>query len=131
MQAVEPERPARPGRLGRRPHIGLWEWLSLYLTGAFLISFIAAHVIAVHYLGPVGSFTFNELVDKLRSPLYLILDLGLLFFVFYHGLAGVRRVIIDLEIFGDTGIKVFTWVLVAIGLIGVYFGLRIFLAFKV
>ena len=135
-ETIEPGRHDRaaagdPAALGRRPNIGIWEWFSLYLTGAFLIVFIAAHVIAVHYLGPIGSFTFNDVVDKLRSPLYLILDLGLLFFAFYHGLAGVRRVLVDLEIFSPTGLKVFTGVLIAIGLIGIYFGLRIFMAFKV
>lgn len=125
------ETAGRARRAGRGPTMGLWEWLSIYVAGAFLIVFIIAHVVAVHYLGPIGSFTFNDVVDKLRSPLYLILDLGLLFFVFYHGLAGVRRVIIDLEIFGETGIKVFTGVLLLIGLVGIYFGIRIFMAFKV
>lgn len=127
----EPRETVGHARRARGPNIGLWEWFSLYVAGAFLVVFIVAHVIAVHYLGPVGSFTFNDLVEKLRSPLYLVLDLGLLFVVFYHGLAGVRRVIIDLEIFGDTGIRVFTGVLVLIGLVGIFFGIRIFLAFKV
>ena len=134
QRTFEPEPTQTAGQARRRargPHMGLWEWLSIYVAGAFLIVFIVAHVLAVHYLGPIGSLTFNDIVDKLRSPLYLILDLGLLFFVFYHGLAGVRRVIVDLEIFGDTGIKVFTGILVLVGLVGIYYGIQIFLAFKV
>lgn len=128
----EPRETAGHARRGARgPNMGLWEWFSLYLAGAFLIVFIVAHVLAVHYFRQAGPLTFSEVAAKLRSPLFLVIDLGLLLTVFYHGLAGVRRVIIDLEIFGDTGIKVFTGVLALIGLVGVYFGLQIFIAFKV
>ncbi|HEX2174142.1 MAG TPA: hypothetical protein VHL09_17045, partial [Dehalococcoidia bacterium] len=79
QRTIEPEPTETAGqtRRARGPNIGLWEWFSIYAAGAFLIVFIIAHVIAVHYLGPIGSFTFNDVVDKLRSPLYLVLDLGL------------------------------------------------------
>ncbi|MBI2863244.1 MAG: hypothetical protein HYX94_01615 [Chloroflexi bacterium] len=106
------------------------DWLGLYLTGLLLAVFLAAHLWAVHYAasGQTG-LSFAAVQEKLRSPLFFVLDLGMLCLVFYHGLVGLRRVIVDLEILGERGTRIITWALVVIGLAGLYDGWAIYRSF--
>lgn len=116
--------------LWRREGIGLWEWLSLYLTGVFLLVFLGAHIWAVHYAKTSGgAFTFREVISKLSSPLFQVLDIGLLALALYHGLAGFRRIVTDMEVLTPRGERVLLWALVATGVVGLVLGAQIFMAF--
>lgn len=116
--------------LWRREGIGLWEWLSLYLTGVFLLVFLGAHIWAVHYARASGeAFTFREVMEKLSAPLFQALDIGLLALALYHGLAGVRRVVVDMEVLSPRGERCLLWALVAVGLLSLVSGIQIFRAF--
>jgi len=111
--------------------IAFGDWIGLYLTGLFLVVFLLAHVAAVHYAtaGLEAGFTFEAVREKLRSPLFAFLDLGLLVLAIYHGLLGFRRFVVDLEVLSVGAIRVFTWVLVIVGLGGLYYGWIIYRAF--
>jgi len=82
--------------------IGIWGWLGLYLTGAVLFFLLLIHILIIHYSTsqPVG---FERTVSSLQSPLVRFVELGLLFIAFIHGLTGLRRILLDLEIFGKLG----------------------------
>ncbi len=74
--------------------------------------------------------TFQEVSVKLRSPLYLFLDLGLLALALYHGLMGFIRVVGDLGVLGVRGERVLRWVSLAVGLTSLVLGYRILQAFS-
>ncbi len=104
--------------------------LGHHQTGVFLVLFLLAHIWAVHYAvtGETG-FTFQAVRQKLETPLFTFLDLGLLVLAIYHGLVGVRRFVVDVEILRTTGEKLLAWVLAAVGLGGLYYGWLIYRAF--
>lgn len=110
--------------------VAFGDWVALYLTGLFLVVFLLAHLWAVHYAagGEVG-FTFDAVRQKLRTPLFAFLDLGLLVLATYHGLVGTRRFVVDLEILGTRAMHLFTWALMVAGLAGLYYGWLIFRSF--
>ncbi len=105
-----------------------WEWLSIRLSGVFLVVFVFAHLWLLHYAGS-ADVTFQEVSVKLRSPLYLFLDLGLLALALYHGLMGFIRVVGDLGVLGVRGERVLRWVSLAVGLTSLVLGYRILQAF--
>ena len=110
--------------------VGFWDLFGLHFTGVFLVIFLLAHVWAVHYaVGGEPEFTFEAVRPKLQSPLFTFLDLGLLALAIYHGLTGFRRFLVDLEAFSRGALRVITWVLVLIGLGGLYYGWLIYRAF--
>ncbi len=106
------------------------DWLGLYFTGLLLTVFLLAHLWAVHYaVSSQSGLTFAAVQEKLRSPVFFVLDLGMLCLVLYHSLVGLRRVVVDLEILGERATQIFTWALVVVGLVGLYYGWDIYRAF--
>lgn len=107
---------------------GLWGWVVLYLTGAFLLVFLFVHLGILHY-SIVGPITVNQVAERLRSPAIQILDLGLLALALFHGLTGLRRVVLDLGVFTQKAERFFFWVLMGFGGFSFLFGLWIFKTF--
>lgn len=110
--------------------VAFGDWLALHLTGLFLAVFLLAHIWAVHYaVGSSTGFTFEAVRQKLQNPLFTFLDLGLLVLAIYHGLVGLRRFVVDLEILSVGAVRVLSWLLVALGAVGLYYGWLIYRAF--
>jgi len=94
--------------------IDVWGWLGLYASGALLLFFLIAHLWAVHF-GTPEPLSFKTTLQSLASPFTRIVELGLLVLVVVHGLMGLRRIILDLEIIGEEGVRYFTWGLTIVG----------------
>lgn len=105
--------------------IGLWGWLGIYVTGFCLIFFLLAHVWIVHYATD-GTITLRSTLSALQSPFVMIVELGLLAFAVVHGMLGIRRITLDLELLGKKGDRYLTWCLTAAGFILITSGLIIF-----
>ena len=66
---------------------------------AFLVNRAAGlgpHLIAQHLVVPTGLRYAEDVIDGLRSPLLLAVEVAVLAFVTYHALAGVRVVLFDI-----------------------------------
>jgi len=109
--------------------IGLWGWLGIYVTGFCLSFFLAAHVWLIHYASP-GQITFKSSLAALQSPVVMVIELGLLVFAVVHGMLGVRRIILDLELCGKRGDHYLMWALTAVGAILIISGVIIFQGFS-
>ena len=105
--------------------IGIWGWLGLYLTGAVLIFVLLIHLFVVHitYAQPI---TLKTVVSSLNSPFLKTIDIALLLFAITHGMIGVRKLILDLELFKKRGSLVLNWSLFVIGIALFAWGLVIF-----
>ncbi len=66
------------------------------VSGLALIALVGAHIAAQHYLAAGGLRTYAEVVDYLRQPVALGLELSFLVLVTAHALLGVRAIIADL-----------------------------------
>ena len=123
---VSAYRPFDPTKASVPPErIGLWGWLGIYVTGFCLLFFLLAHVWILHYATDV-TITLRSTFSALQSPFVMIVELGLLAFAVVHGMLGIRRIALDLELLGKKGDRYLTWGLTAAGFILITSGLIIF-----
>lgn len=73
---------------------GFVSFLLRRVTGVALVLYVLLHIWVIG--GAVtGPETFNERMVFLTSPLFKVLEIGLLAAVFYHGLDGLRLLLMN------------------------------------
>jgi succinate dehydrogenase / fumarate reductase cytochrome b subunit len=65
------------------------------ISGAALLVLLTLHLVAQHLVVPTGLRYAEDVIDGLRSPLLLAVEVAVLAFVTYHALAGVRVILFD------------------------------------
>lgn len=95
--------------------IGAWAWLAHRLTGIGIAIYLVAHIIVISR-ALAGGATFDEVLKRLQSPLFLAADIVLLGVVLYHALNGFRILLFDLGI-GIRQQKTVFWSLMGVGLV--------------
>ncbi len=110
-----------------RPYerIGLWGWLGLYVTGAILLAFVFTHILLVHYTSS-QLITLKNTILALRSPFVRTVDLGLLLFVIIHGMLGLRKVMLDLDLLRIKGALYLSWFMAVASAALLVWGLYVF-----
>ena len=98
---------------------GYLQWVGLYISGVLLTVFVLTHIGVVHYSGDLKGegFTFANAADRMESPLYRFVVLGLLVTALLHGLVGTHRFIAGLGILGPHGLRVASMSLTAAGIV--------------
>ena len=76
---------------------GWWAWLLQRVTGLGLVLYVFLHI-GVISTAQLGADTFDGVLAVLQTPFFVVLDLLLAAAVLYHGLNGVRVILIDLGI---------------------------------
>jgi succinate dehydrogenase / fumarate reductase cytochrome b subunit len=96
----------------RSSRLGSWAFALNRLTGLALVFYLVLHLIVLSRLlgGQAGWDSFIAIV---RSPLFLTLDVVLLFGILFHGLNGIRVAMVGTGI-GVPGQKSFLRVLIAL-----------------
>ncbi|MFN3973656.1 MAG: succinate dehydrogenase, cytochrome b556 subunit [Dehalococcoidia bacterium] len=74
--------------------IGWWAWLGLRISGVALVFYLLAHI-AVISTALRGPDTFDRLLKVLQSPPFVVADLLLLLAVLYHGVMGLRVMLLE------------------------------------
>ena len=77
----------------------IWLWLLQRLTAVLVFVLLALHVWTVHYVELGQPILFAGVALKLKSVLSLIIDSSLLLIGLFHGLNGVRTVLLDYSYF--------------------------------
>ena len=72
-----------------------WGWLFQRVTGAALLVLVTAHVYLAYFASPGSAITYAVVQSRLHSSILLV-DLLLLYVALFHGLYGLRDVIVDL-----------------------------------
>ncbi len=85
-----------------------------YLTGIGIFFFVGTHLIVSH-LGSGEPTTWESVSQRATSAGWLTLYLFILIFGLYHGLHGLRTIILEFSI-PDSAVKVLDWSLLAIGI---------------
>ena len=85
--------------VGLNPFIGSWTWLLHRLSGLGLLFYLILHM---WVLGSAqsGAEAFNRRLATVQSPLFHILEIGLIGIIFYHMFNGLIITIVDM--FGIT-----------------------------
>ena len=73
---------------------GMWPWLGQRVTAVLVIVTIMVHLVLTHMFASIP-LTFDDIGDRLASGAVLVNDVVLLFAVLFHGLNGVRMVVLD------------------------------------
>jgi succinate dehydrogenase hydrophobic anchor subunit len=110
---------------GAKERIGIWAWFGIYLSALILLFFLISHICMIHY-GSNHIITAKSVSSDLRSYFVAVVDIGLLAICIFHGLAGFRSVVLDLEIFGRRGDRYFIYSLIIIGVCLLMLGIIIF-----
>lgn len=97
------------------------------ISGAALIVLLGLHMIAQHFLVRTGLRFYTDVIEWLRSPVMIVIEVSFLVFVTYHALVGVRAILFD---FGFTrrGQRLITNILWVVGIVTVVYGVVLFAA---
>lgn len=97
-------------------------WFIQVVTGALVLVLVTLHMIANHFLVPGGLRDFHDVVEYLRTPIILVLEVAFLVVVTWHGLLGLRAVLFDFGLSPRTE-RAITWILTVVGIATVAYGL--------
>ena len=79
---------------------GMTSWLIQRITGAVLVIFLAVHFFITHYMGE-ENILFNNVKGRLETGTWKLFYVIFLLFALYHGLNGLRSVLIDFDFWKD------------------------------
>ncbi|MBI4362642.1 MAG: hypothetical protein HY558_05655 [Euryarchaeota archaeon] len=105
---------------------GMRPWLMQRVSGVLLVVFVAIHWWTVHYAVLPQVLTVENISIRLKTLLFIIVDMGLIGTTIYHGLNGLRNIIVDMRIWPEAtasitrtlhaiGIATFAYALFALG----------------
>ena len=97
------------------------------ISAIALLIFLAIHMIVVHY--PPFHIDFSRIIDRMGQPLWKAIDIGFLFFVLMHALAGAYVVLTDLQRINRVR-RVLAGAAIVLGLIGFVYGTLTIIAFQ-
>jgi succinate dehydrogenase / fumarate reductase cytochrome b subunit len=75
--------------------LGMWAWLLFRLAGIVLVLYLFAHIGVISTARLSGHSTLNSAFAMFDHPLFVLLDLLLVWAVLFHGLNGVRILLMD------------------------------------
>ncbi len=111
--------------MGYKWHTGSVAWILHRLSGVALTLYLVLHIWVIHNIG-LGPEAFNAVMAKVQTPLFKILEIGLLGTVLYHAFNGFRILLFDLGK-GIKAQKQVFWGVVVVGvIIFAYGGFSIF-----
>ncbi|ORX05578.1 succinate dehydrogenase [Mycolicibacillus trivialis] len=94
----------------------MWSWVLHRITGATIFFFLFVHVLdtAVVRISPE---IYNQVIETYKTPLVGLMELGLVAAVLYHGLNGVRVILIDFWEEGPRHQRTMLWTIAVIWLL--------------
>ncbi len=95
MSAVVTERPNSDVSAGI-PGSERLVWYFLRISGLALVILACAHLIITHFVNVPSQTVFDFVANRWASPFWRTFDTLLLFFALWHGILGLRSIMIDL-----------------------------------
>lgn len=98
--------------------IGMWAWILFRISGLILVAYLFVHIVIISQGEVGGPDTLDRLFEMFEDPFLAFLDFMLVAAVLYHGLNGVRVILMDFGV-GIRRHKAVFWVvmLIAAGLL--------------
>ena len=74
--------------------LGMAGWVLHRLSGLALIFYLSLHIWVISHLAG-GEEEFNQMMELLTTPLFRVLEVGLLGVILYHAFNGARVIFVD------------------------------------
>ena len=97
------------------------------ISAIALLFFLAIHMVVVHY--PPFHIDFSRIIDRLGQPVWKVIDIGFLFFVLMHALAGAYVVLTDIQRVNHVR-RILAGAAIVLGLIAFVYGTVTIIAFQ-
>jgi len=99
-------------------------WLLQIITGVLIAVFLGIHMVLQHLDAVLGFFGANmadltswaSMIDRASQGIFVALYIALLAVGLYHGINGLRNIILEVTPSAKAG-RIVTWVLIVIGII--------------
>lgn len=105
------------------------EWYFQRITGGLLLVLLSAHFWVEHFMtAPVrhGDLTFGVIASRVSNPVWQAIDIGFLIVALFHGLNGVRNIMLDWGRLGTRVVWAMNAALVVIGVVWAWVGISAF-----
>lgn len=105
------------------------EWYLQRITGGLLLVLLAAHFWVEHFMSaPLrrGDLTFEVIASRISNPAWQVIDISFLIVALFHGLNGLRNIILDYGRLGRRAVGAMNVALVLIGMIWAWWGISAF-----
>jgi len=80
-----------------RIHTGTFAWILHRLSGLGLIFYLLLHIWVISHLSG-GRGSFDGIMHAFGSPMFKVLEIGLVGVIFYHMFNGLRVTLIDMGV---------------------------------
>lgn len=107
--------PSKPAGTLYRGKIGMWSWVLHRITGVAIFFFLLVHVLDTA-LVRVSPEAYNAVINTYKTPIIGLAELGLVAAILFHGLNGIRVILIDFWRKGAKYQNLMFWVVIAIAL---------------
>lgn len=107
--------PSKPAGTLYRGKIGMWSWVLHRITGVAIFFFLLVHVLDTA-LVRVSPEAYNAVINTYKTPIIGLAELGLVAAILFHGLNGIRVILIDFWRKGAKYQNLMFWIVVAIAL---------------
>lgn len=73
-----------------------------------------------------GELTYAVILSRVSNPYWQAIDIAFLIIALYHGLSGLRSIILDYSFIGKRTARACTLVLFIVGVVWAYWGIEAF-----
>lgn len=104
-------------------------WWMQRISGALLVMLLAAHFWVEHFMSAElrrGDLSFAAIHARIANPLWQAIDIAFLLVALWHGLNGLRNVVLDYSRVGRRAAQAVTVVLLAAGVVWAWWGIDAF-----
>ena len=94
-------------------------WILQLVTGVLIAVFLGIHVVLLHLndiLGTTEPTSWASMIDRSSQGLFVALYIALLAVGLYHGINGLRNLLLEVTKSAKTT-RLFNWVLAVVGII--------------
>lgn len=77
-----------------RGHEGMWNWIAHRATGVAIFFYLVVHVIDTS-LVRVSPEAYNEVIGSYKTPLFGLVEAGLVAAIIFHAFNGLRIIAVD------------------------------------
>lgn len=88
---------------------GMWNWIAHRAAGVAIFFFLLIHVVDTS-LVRISPDAYNEVIGAYKTPLYGLVESGLVAAVVFHALNGLRIIAVDTSLWALRHQRLLAWV---------------------